>query len=54
MVQRTMTGQFDFAVEKDSEGFDVASMPAPSGCQTQAHRLDELMGRIKEAMKPCL
>ena len=49
-----MTRQFDVVVEKDSDGFFVASVPALPGCHTQAHSLDELMARIKEAIELCL
>lgn len=42
-----MTQQFDVVVEKDSEGFFVASVPALPGCHTQAKSLDELMLRIR-------
>ncbi len=49
-----MTRQFDVVVEKDSDGFFVASVPALPGCHTQAHSLDELMLRIKEAIELCL
>jgi len=50
----SMARQFDVVVEKDSEGFYVASVPALSGCHTQARSLDELMDRIKEAIELCL
>jgi predicted RNase H-like HicB family nuclease len=49
-----MARQFDVVVEKDSEGFFVASVPALSGCHTQARSLDELMERIKEAIEVCI
>ena len=49
-----MTHQFDVVVEKDSDGFFVASVPALPGCHTQAKSLDELMSRIKEAIELCL
>jgi predicted RNase H-like HicB family nuclease len=49
-----MARQFDVVVEKDSEGFFVASVPALSGCHTQASSLDELMVRVKEAIEICL
>jgi predicted RNase H-like HicB family nuclease len=49
-----MARQFDVVVEKDSEGFFVASVPTLSGCHTQARSLDELMERIKEAIELCL
>lgn len=37
-----MTRQFDVVVERDSEGYFVASVPALSGCHTQAKSLDAL------------
>ena len=49
-----MTHQFDVVVEKDAEGFFVASVPASPGCHTQARSLDELMSRVKEAIELCL
>ena len=54
MQRRTMARQFDVVVEKDSDGFFVASVPALTGCHTQARSLDELMERIKEAIELCL
>ena len=49
-----MAKQFDVVVERDSEGFYVASGPSLVGCHTQARSLDELMSRIREAIKLCL
>ena len=49
-----MAKQFVVVVEKDSEGFYVASVPTLAGCHTQARSLDELMGRIREAIELCL
>lgn len=49
-----MTRQFDVVVERDAEGFFVASVPALPGCHTQAKSLDELMARIREAVELCL
>jgi predicted RNase H-like HicB family nuclease len=49
-----MARQFDVVVEKDSDGFFVASVPALDGCHTQARSLDQLMERIKEAIELCL
>lgn len=49
-----MTQEFDVVVEKDSEGFFVATVPALPGCHTQARSLDELMVRVKEAIELCL
>lgn len=49
-----MKRQFDVVVERDSEGYYVASVPALHGCHTQAKSLDELMERVKEAIELCL
>ena len=49
-----MAKQFDVVVERDSEGFYVASVPSLVGCHTQARSLDELMGRIRETIELCL
>jgi predicted RNase H-like HicB family nuclease len=49
-----MSRQFDVVVEKDAEGWFVASVPALPGCHTQARSLDELMARIREAIELCL
>lgn len=49
-----MTKQFDVIIEKDSEGYYVASVPALKGCHTQAKPLDGLMERIREEIELCL
>lgn len=49
-----MTRQFDVVVERDAEGYFVASVPALPGCYTQARSLDDLMIRIREAIELCL
>lgn len=49
-----MTEQFDVIVERDSEGWFVATVPALPGCHTQAKSLDRLMDRIREAIVLCL
>lgn len=49
-----MIRQFDVIIEKDSEGYLVASVPSLHGCHTQAKSLDDLMERIREAIELCL
>ena len=49
-----MTRDFSVIIERDAEGFYVATVPGVRGCHTQAHSLDELMGRVKEAIQVCL
>lgn len=38
-------------IERDSEGYYVASVPSLPGCHTQARSLDTLMERIREAIE---
>lgn len=49
-----MGREFNVVVERDADGYYVASVPALQGCHTQARSLDELMDRIKEAIELCL
>lgn len=49
-----MPRQFDVVIERDSEGYYVASVPQIPGCHTQAQSLDEVMTRIREAIELCL
>ncbi|WP_448543249.1 type II toxin-antitoxin system HicB family antitoxin [Roseiflexus sp.] len=45
---------FNVIIERDSEGYYVASVPELRGCHTQAKSLDTLMKRIREAIELCL
>lgn len=45
---------FTVLVEKDEEGFFVATVPELRGCHTQAKSLDVLMRRVQEAIAVCL
>jgi predicted RNase H-like HicB family nuclease len=45
---------FNVIIERDSEGYYVASVPELQGCHTQAKSLDKLMERIREAIDLCL
>lgn len=49
-----MKREFNVVVERDRDGYYVASIPALKGCHTQAKSLDELMERIREAAELCL
>jgi predicted RNase H-like HicB family nuclease len=46
--------QFDVVIERDEEGYYVASVPQLPGCHTQARSLDEVTLRIREAIELCL
>ncbi|MBD1880188.1 type II toxin-antitoxin system HicB family antitoxin [Coleofasciculus sp. FACHB-T130] len=41
-------------IERDSEGYFVASMPNLPGCYIRAKSLGKLMERIREAIEFCL
>ena len=47
---------YDFSVliEKDEDGYYVATVPALRSCYTQARTLEELYPRIKEVVDLCL
>jgi len=49
-----MKAEYTVIIEKDSEGFLVASVPELKGCHTQAKTFDQLNERIKEAIELCL
>ncbi len=49
-----MKRDFNVIIEKDEDGFYIASVPALKGCHTQAKSLVVLMERIKEAIELCL
>ncbi len=46
-----MQREFSVVIERDEDGYFVASVPALRGCHTQAKSLDVLMKRIKEAIE---
>lgn len=49
-----MSRDYNVFIERDSDGFYVASVPNLPGCHTQAKSLDVLMERIREAIELCL
>ena len=46
--------EFSVIVERDEDGYYVASVPELPGCHTQARSLDKLMERVREAIELCL
>ena len=49
-----MVREFNVVIERDEDGYLVASVPSLRGCHTQAKSLDVLMRRIREAIELCL
>ncbi|OPX20587.1 MAG: hypothetical protein BZ151_03025 [Desulfobacca sp. 4484_104] len=46
--------RFTVLIERDEDGFLVATVPALKSCYTQASTLEELMPRVKEVIELCL
>lgn len=46
--------QFKVIIERDEDGYFVASVPALPGCYTQAKNIDVLRERVKEVISLCL
>jgi predicted RNase H-like HicB family nuclease len=53
-MRKAAKREFNVIVERDEEGYYVASVPALPGCHTQARSLDKLIVRIREAIELCL
>ena len=53
-MRKASKREFSVVVERDEEGYYVASVPEVRGCHTQARSLDKLMERIREAIELCL
>jgi predicted RNase H-like HicB family nuclease len=49
-----MTREFNVVIERDEDGYFIASVPELRGCHTQAKSLDVLMKRVKQAIQLCL
>ena len=46
--------EFNIIIEKDEEGWYVASVPEIPGCYTQGKTIPQVLERIKEALEICL
>ncbi|MCX7037884.1 MAG: type II toxin-antitoxin system HicB family antitoxin [Spirochaetes bacterium] len=49
-----MKKAYNVLIERDSEGYLIATVPELRGCHTQAKSLDVLMKRVREAIELCL
>ena len=46
--------KFTVIIERDEDGYYVATVPTLRGCHTQAKSQDVLMKRVREVIKLCL
>ncbi len=46
--------EFNVIIEKDEDGWYVATVPEIQGCHTQGKTIHEVLERIKEAIELCL
>lgn len=46
--------RFTVLIERDEDGFYVATVPALKSCYTQARTMEELIPRIREVIELCL
>lgn len=46
-----MGREFTVVIERDEEGYLVASVPSLPGCHTQGRSLNELLERVREAIR---
>lgn len=53
-MKKTTKKQFKVIIERDEDGFFIASVPALPGCHTQGRNFRELMDNVKDAIKLCL
>ena len=46
-----MRNAYTVVIEKDEDGYYVGSVPTLPGCHTQAASMDQLLGRMREAIE---
>jgi len=46
--------KFTVVIERDEDGYYVATVPVLRGCHTQAKNLGTLMKRVREVVELCL
>jgi predicted RNase H-like HicB family nuclease len=46
--------KFSVLIERDEDGYLVATVPSLKSCYTQAKTMEELMPRIREVIELCL
>ena len=54
MKEKNKRHQYKILIERDEDGYFIASVPALPGCHTQSKTLPDLIIRVKDAIKLCL
>lgn len=54
MTYKNLQRQFKVVIERDEDGYFMATVPALPGCSTQAKTLAELKKRLRDAIQLCL
>ena len=54
LIMKSKPREFSVLIERDTEGYFVATVPALRGCHTQSKSMDQLMERVREAIELCL
>jgi predicted RNase H-like HicB family nuclease len=54
ILMKTKAREFSVLIERDADGYFVATVPALRGCHTQSKSMDQLMVRVREAIELCL
>ena len=54
VAENRLQSNFDVVVEKNEEGYYIASVPALPCCHTQGRSLEERDRRIRDAIELCL
>ena len=52
-MARAKNREFNVIIERDDDGYYVASVPELRGCHTQAKSLDLLVKRVREVIALC-
>jgi predicted RNase H-like HicB family nuclease len=54
MGARRTAREYNVIIERDEDGYYIASVPELRGCHTQAKSLDLLLERVREAIDLCV
>ena len=53
-MKKRVPDQYNVIIERDEDGYFVASVPALPGCHTQGKTMQELQKNVRDAIRLCL